>query len=126
MKDVRGHGIEQRVVREKWADRGTSLWRETRQTGKQGDSSKGASELRLGDAGVEMGLTLLVFMLPWPRRPKWPVSRRRTVRLCLLADRSLELAPLLPREFSVGKKGTEINGCSSHEAGYGEVLCDLG
>lgn len=113
--DVGEHGIDQRTVHEKWTDRGKSLWREIKQTEKQGHSNKGASETRLEDAGVEIGLTL-VFMPPWPRRPKWPVSRCRTVWLCLLVDRSLELAPLLPRDFSVGKKGTEISGGASHEA----------
>lgn len=78
--------------------------------------SKGASESQLRDVGAEIGLTLLVFMPPWRRRPKWPVSRCRTVRLCLLADRSLEPAPLLPREFSVGKKGAEISRGTPHEA----------
>lgn len=77
----------------------------------------GTSASCLGDFGVETGLTLSVFMPPWPRPPKWPVSRCRAVRFCLLVDRSLELAPLLPREFSVGKQGTEISGGISHEAG---------
>lgn len=75
---------------------------------------------------METGLTRLVFMLPWPRRPKWPVSLHSTVRFCLLANRSLELAPLLPREFSIGKKGMAINGGTSHEAGEGEVCVTLG
>lgn len=79
----------------------------------EGDISKGALESQLGDIGVEIGLTLLVFMPPWRRRPKWPVSRCKTVRLCLRADRSLELAPLLPREFSVGKKRAEVSGGTS-------------
>lgn len=75
---------------------------------------------------METGLTRLVFMLPWPWRPKWPVSLRRTVRFCLLANRSLELAPLLPRELSIGKKGMAINGGSSHKAGEGEGCVTLG
>lgn len=56
------------------------------------------------DVGVETGLTLLVFRLPRPRRLKWPVSLRRAVWLCLRASRSLDRVPLLPREFSIGKK----------------------
>lgn len=109
--DVGEHGIEQRAIREqRWTKEQATQGRLDRQG--NGHSSKGASETCLGDVGVEVGLTL-VFMPPWPRRPKWPVSRCRTVRLCLLADRSLELAPLLPREFSVGKKGTAISGGTS-------------
>lgn len=89
--------MKQKEVSGKWAGRGASQQREAEPTG----------EIKAGGYGKSpsgMELTLLAFMLPWPRRPKWPVNRCRTVRFCLFVDLSLELVPLLPREFSIGGK----------------------